>query len=142
MDGEQICEKSYLENNKSKQGSTFIKIENDPRITKIGKFIRNTSIDELPQLFNVLKGDMSIVGNRPLPMYEAEKITTDQFALRFIAPAGITGLWQVTKRGKGGPMSEEERMELDNQYAKTYSFWNDIILILKTVPALFQKENV
>jgi lipopolysaccharide/colanic/teichoic acid biosynthesis glycosyltransferase len=96
----------------------------------------------LPQLFNVLKGDMSIADNRPLPMYEAEKITTDQFALRFIAPAGITGLWQVTKRGKGGPMSEEERMELDNQYAKTYSFWNDIILILKTVPALFQKENV
>jgi lipopolysaccharide/colanic/teichoic acid biosynthesis glycosyltransferase len=142
MDGEQICEKSYLENNKSKQGATFIKIENDPRITRIGRFIRNTSIDELPQLYNVLKGDMSIVGNRPLPMYEAEKITTDQFALRFIAPAGITGLWQVTKRGKGGPMSEEERMELDNQYAKTYSFWNDIKLILKTIPALFQKENV
>lgn len=142
MDGVQICEKSYLENNKTKQGATFIKIENDPRITRIGKFIRNTSIDELPQLYNVLKGDMSIVGNRPLPMYEAEKITTDQFALRFIAPAGITGLWQVTKRGKGGPMSEEERMELDNQYAKTYSFWNDIKLILKTVPALFQKENV
>jgi lipopolysaccharide/colanic/teichoic acid biosynthesis glycosyltransferase len=128
--------------NKSKQGATFIKIENDPRITRIGRFIRNTSIDELPQLYNVLKGDMSIVGNRPLPMYEAEKITTDQFALRFIAPAGITGLWQVTKRGKGGPMSEEERMELDNQYAKTYSFWNDIKLILKTIPALFQKENV
>lgn len=142
MDGVQICEKSFLENNKTKQGATFIKIENDPRITRIGKFIRNTSIDELPQLYNVLKGDMSIVGNRPLPMYEAEKITTDQFALRFIAPAGITGLWQVTKRGKGGPMSEEERMELDNQYAKTYSFWNDIKLILKTVPALFQKENV
>lgn len=142
LDGNQICEKSFLENNKNKMGSTFIKIENDPRITRMGKFIRNTSIDELPQLFNVLKGDMSIVGNRPLPMYEAEKITTDQFALRFIAPAGITGLWQVTKRGKGGAMSEEERMMLDNEYAKSYSFWNDIILILKTVPALFQKENV
>lgn len=142
LDGHQICEKSYLEDNKTKQGSTFIKIENDPRITKIGKFIRNTSIDELPQLYNVLKGDMSIVGNRPLPMYEAEKITTDQFSLRFIAPAGITGLWQVTKRGKGGAMSEEERMELDNQYAKSYSFWNDIKLILRTIPALFQKENV
>jgi lipopolysaccharide/colanic/teichoic acid biosynthesis glycosyltransferase len=85
---------------------------------------------------------MSIVGNRPLPLYEAEKITTDQFALRFAAPAGITGLWQVTKRGKGGSMSEEERMELDNDYAKDYSFGRDIKLILKTVPALFQKENV
>jgi lipopolysaccharide/colanic/teichoic acid biosynthesis glycosyltransferase len=142
LDGHQICEKSYLEENKNKNGTTFIKIENDPRITLIGKFIRNSSIDELPQLYNVLIGDMSIVGNRPLPMYEAEKITTDQFALRFIAPAGITGLWQVTKRGKGGAMSEEERMELDNQYAKTYSFWNDIKLIFKTIPALFQKENV
>jgi lipopolysaccharide/colanic/teichoic acid biosynthesis glycosyltransferase len=100
------------------------------------------TVDELPQLFNVLIGDMSIVGNRPLPMYEAEKITTDQFALRFIAPAGITELWQVTTRGKGGTMSQEERMELDNQYAMTYSFWNDIKLILRTVPALFQKVNV
>lgn len=78
----------------------------------------------------------------PLPLYEAEKITTDQFALRFLAPAGITGLWQVTMRGKGGSMSEEERMELDNDYAKDYSFGRDIKLILKTIPALFQKENV
>ena len=84
---------------------------------------------------------MSIVGNRPLPLYEAEKITTDQFAMRFLAPAGITGLWQVTKRGKG-EMSEEERMELDNSYARNYSFWFDIKLILKTIPALLQKENV
>jgi lipopolysaccharide/colanic/teichoic acid biosynthesis glycosyltransferase len=104
--------------------------------------MRNTSIDELPQLFNVLKGDMSIVGNRPLPLYEAEKLTTDQFALRFLAPAGITGLWQVTKRGKSGQMSAEERMDLDNEYAKHNSFWHDIKIILRTIPVLFQKENV
>lgn len=142
MDGDMICEKVFPEYKRLKEGSKFIKIENDPRITRFGKIMRNTSIDELPQLFNVLKGDMSIVGNRPLPLYEAEKLTTDQFALRFMAPAGITGLWQVTKRGKGGPMSEEERMELDNEYAKTNSFWNDIKIILRTIPALFQKENV
>lgn len=142
MDGEKICEKVFVEYKRIKEGSKFIKIENDPRITKFGSIMRNTSIDELPQLFNVLKGDMSIVGNRPLPLYEAEKLTTDQFALRFLAPAGITGLWQVTKRGKGGPMSEEERMDLDNEYAKNYSFWNDIKIILRTIPALFQKENV
>lgn len=142
MDGDMICEKVFGEVKRIKEGSKFIKIENDPRITRFGKIMRNTSIDELPQLFNVFKGDMSIVGNRPLPLYEAEKLTTDQFAQRFLAPAGITGLWQVTKRGKGGPMSEAERMELDNEYAKNYSFWNDIIIILKTVPALFQKENV
>jgi lipopolysaccharide/colanic/teichoic acid biosynthesis glycosyltransferase len=59
-----------------------------------------------------------------------------------MAPAGITGLWQVTKRGKGVPMSEEERIELDNEYAKNYSFWHDIKIILRTIPALFQKENV
>jgi lipopolysaccharide/colanic/teichoic acid biosynthesis glycosyltransferase len=142
MDGDMICEKVFSDYKRVKDGSKFIKIENDPRITRFGKIMRNTSIDELPQLVNVLKGDMSIVGNRPLPLYEAEKLTTDQFALRFMAPAGITGLWQVTKRGKGGPMSEEERMELDNEYAKNYSFWNDIGIILKTIPALFQKENV
>jgi lipopolysaccharide/colanic/teichoic acid biosynthesis glycosyltransferase len=142
MDGEMICEKVFSDYKRVKDGSKFIKIENDPRITRFGKLMRNTSIDELPQLVNVLKGDMSIVGNRPLPLYEAEKLTTDQFALRFMAPAGITGLWQVTKRGKGGPMSEEERMELDNEYAKNYSFWNDIGIILRTIPALFQKENV
>ncbi|MFX4489871.1 sugar transferase, partial [Acinetobacter baumannii] len=94
-----------------------------PRITKVGKFIRNTSIDELPQLWNVIIGDMSIVGNRPLPLYEAEKLTTDKYAMRFMAPAGITGLWQVEKRGKG-EMSEEERLMLDNKYAENHSFIN------------------
>lgn len=140
-EGELICERRHKLTKKAEEGAAFIKITNDPRITRIGKFIRNTSIDELPQLFNVLCGDMSIVGNRPLPLYEAEKITTDQFAARFIAPAGITGLWQVSKRGKGD-MSEEERKMLDVEYANNYSFVNDIRIVLKTVPALFQKENV
>jgi lipopolysaccharide/colanic/teichoic acid biosynthesis glycosyltransferase len=127
--------------------STFVKIVDDPRITKVGKFIRNTSIDELPQLINVLKGDMSIVGNRPLPVYEAELLTGDDLSKRFLAPPGITGLWQVELRGKGGKMSEEERMRLDNEYADQfidddYSFWYDIKLILRTVPALFQSDTV
>lgn len=141
-DNKVMTEDEYKQYRLQKDGSTFIKIKDDPRVTKVGKFIRNTSIDELPQLWNVLKGDMSIVGNRPLPMYEAEKLTTDRFALRFMAPAGITGLWQVTKRGKKGEMSEEERIGLDNDYARNYSLWFDIKLILKTIPALFQKENV
>jgi len=141
-EGKKICEYWYFENRKQKAASTFIKIKDDPRVTKVGKFIRNTSIDELPQLVNVLKGDMSIVGNRPLPLYEAEMLTSDDWSERFMGPAGITGLWQVEKRGKKGQMSEEERKALDNQYARTYSFWGDIKLILKTIPALFQKENV
>jgi len=141
VDGKEICERHYLKLKKVEEGGTFIKIKNDPRITKVGNFIRNTSIDELPQLINVLKGDMSIVGNRPLPLYEAELLTSDNWAERFMAPAGITGLWQVEKRG-GGEMSEDERKSLDNKYARNHSFLSDIKLILKTIPALLQSENV
>ena len=135
------CEKQYQDSRKLNHDSAFFKIKNDPRITKIGNFIRNSSIDELPQLWNVFIGNMSIVGNRPLPLYEAEKLTTDKYALRFAAPAGITGLWQVEKRGKGD-MSEEERLMLDNTYAQNHSMVNDLKLIFKTIPALLQKENV
>ncbi|MFN3950948.1 MAG: sugar transferase [Thermaurantimonas sp.] len=140
-DGTPLSEEEYKELKKQSSAGTFIKIKNDPRVTKVGAFIRNTSIDELPQLINVLKGDMSIVGNRPLPLYEAEQLTSDDWSERFLAPAGITGLWQVEKRGKSS-MSEEERKALDNQYARNFSFWNDIKIILKTIPALLQKENV
>jgi lipopolysaccharide/colanic/teichoic acid biosynthesis glycosyltransferase len=140
-DNHHWCEKKYSILKKAAANSAFIKIKDDPRVTKVGKILRNTSIDELPQLVNVLIGNMSIVGNRPLPLYEAERLTTDKYALRFMAPAGITGLWQVEKRGKGN-MSEEERLMLDNDYAKNHSFFFDILLILKTIPALFQKESV
>lgn len=140
--GKRVCEFWHAEIKARQEKSTFIKIKDDPRVTKVGKFIRNTSIDELPQLINVLKGDMSIVGNRPIPLYEAELLTSDDWSERFLGPAGITGLWQVELRGKGGEMSEEERKGLDNQYARNYSFWGDIKLILRTIPALFQKDNV
>jgi len=135
------CEKLYFHQKKTQGGSAFFKLKDDPRITKVGRILRNTSIDELPQLWNVFIGDMSIVGNRPLPLYEAEKLTTDKYAMRFTAPSGITGLWQVEKRGKG-EMSEEERLMLDNAYAQNHSFTKDLLLILRTIPALFQKENV
>ncbi|WP_207632805.1 sugar transferase [Foetidibacter luteolus] len=140
-DKNQWCEKQYLFNRQADQGNAFFKLKNDPRITRVGKLLRNSSLDEIPQLWNVFIGDMSIVGNRPLPIYEAEKLTTDKYALRFMAPAGITGLWQVEKRGKG-EMSSEERLMLDNTYASRHSFGSDIKLILKTIPALFQKESV
>jgi lipopolysaccharide/colanic/teichoic acid biosynthesis glycosyltransferase/CheY-like chemotaxis protein len=149
INNKQICEYWFIEQKKvvGDQNSTFIKIQDDPRITKVGKFLRNTSIDELPQLINVLKGDMSIVGNRPLPIYEAELLTEDVRSKRFLAPAGITGLWQVELRGKGGVMSEVERVALDNCYAdqfvgNNYSLWYDMKLILRTIPALLQKQTV
>ena len=121
--------------------SAFIKIKNDPRITRLGQFLRNTSIDELPQLYNVFKGDMSLVGNRPLPLYEAEMLTSNEWTQRFLGPAGLTGLWQISKRGKN-EMSEYERKKLDNFYATHHSFWLDIKIILGTFPALLQKEKV
>lgn len=119
----------------------FFKIKDDPRITKFGQFLRNTSLDEIPQLFNVFRGDMSLVGNRPLPLYEAEKLTKDQIAWRFLAPAGITGLWQITKRGRDN-MSPDERIALDMEYAMKNSFWLDMKILLSTFPALLQKEKV
>ena len=106
--------------NENEEGPSFTKIQNDPRVTSIGKFIRKTSLDELPQLINVLKGDMSIIGNRPLPLYEAEQLTTDRNSRRFIAPAGLTGLWQVSKRGKKD-MSVQDRIDLDIEYASEHS---------------------
>ena len=118
----------------------FLKIINDPRITKVGKFLRKTSLDELPQLFNVLKGDMSLVGNRPLPLYEASSLTTNAFVPRFMAPAGITGLWQVTKRGYE-KMSANERINLDILYAKKRSFLLDLKIIMLTPLALFQETD-
>ncbi len=139
-DGRLICEYMYKQI-AAADSSTFVKFKNDPRITKVGAFLRNTSLDELPQLINIFKGDMSLVGNRPLPLYEAEQLTTDEALQRFLAPAGLTGLWQVSKRGKA-EMSIEERIALDNEYARKYSLWMDFKIILRTFPALFQHENV
>jgi lipopolysaccharide/colanic/teichoic acid biosynthesis glycosyltransferase len=123
------------------EGPVFFKLNNDPRVTKVGTFLRNTSLDELPQLINVFLGDMSLVGNRPLPLYEAATLTTDKWVERFMAPAGITGLWQIKKRGQSD-MSIEERLNLDIDYAKKYSFMFDLWIMVNTPSALIQKSNV
>jgi lipopolysaccharide/colanic/teichoic acid biosynthesis glycosyltransferase len=137
-----MAESDFSKKKEEDINNAFVKIENDPRITRVGRFIRKYSIDELPQLFNILKGDMSIVGNRPLPLYEAEKLTVDSSIDRFMAPAGLTGLWQVEERGKGGAMSAEERKQLDITYGQTYNFMLDMKIILRTLTAFVQKENV
>lgn len=136
-----VCEQQYLLNYEA--GATFLKFRNDPRITRLGRFLRNSSIDELPQLFNILIGDMSLVGNRPLPVYEAEKLTVDHSVKRFTGPSGLTGLWQVEKRAKGQvKMDEQERISLDIEYAETFSFRKDMAIIYRTIFSLWQKENV
>ncbi|RGS34407.1 sugar transferase [Bacteroides cellulosilyticus] len=137
-----VSEQDFLKQKEKAKNNTFVKLENDPRVTRVGRFIRKYSIDELPQLFNILKGDMSIVGNRPLPLYEAEQLTSDAYIDRFMAPAGLTGLWQVEKRGGAGKLSAEERKQLDIKYARDFSFWLDMKIIFKTLTAFVQKENV
>ena len=140
-DDEILPESLYLKKKTESENNNFVKFENDPRITKVGKIIRKLSIDELPQLINIFKGDMSVVGNRPLPLYEAEKLTSDQYIDRFMGPSGLTGLWQVEKRGDSGRLSPEERKQLDVYYAKNYTMLMDIKIIFKTLFSFIQKEN-
>lgn len=117
-------------------GAMF-KMKDDPRITRIGKFIRKTSIDELPQLFNVLKGDMSLVGPRPpLPREVAEYSDYDK--QRLLVVPGCTGLWQVTGRNSVG---FEEMVELDIQYIQSRTVLFDVKIIAKTVLVLFGSKN-
>jgi exopolysaccharide biosynthesis polyprenyl glycosylphosphotransferase len=111
------------------------KIKNDPRITPIGKFLRKTSLDEVPQLFSVLKGDMSLVGPRPLPIRDYEGFNEDWQRRRFSVKPGITCLWQVQGRSS---ISFEKWMELDLQYIDKWSLWLDFQILLQTIPAVLK----
>ncbi len=121
----------------NEQSGPAFKIKDDPRITKVGKFIRKTSLDELPQLFNVLKGDMSLVGPRPAIPREVEQYTPYQKQRLFVKP-GLTCIWQVSGRNNIG---FDEWVELDIEYIKTRNLWIDIKLILLTIPAMLGDEN-
>lgn len=117
-------------------GAMF-KMKDDPRVTRVGKFIRKTSIDELPQLFNVLKGDMSLVGPRPpLPREVAEY--SNYHMQRLLVTPGCTGVWQASARNSVG---FEEMVELDLYYIRNRSFWFDLRIIFKTITVLFGSKN-
>ncbi len=113
------------------------KLVHDPRITPLGQFIRATSIDELPQLINVLKGDMSLVGPRPISLSERSKYG-ENFADYCSVRPGITGLWQVSGRSN---VSYPERVRMDTTYALNRSFWGDIVIMLKTIPAVLKSDG-
>lgn len=123
-----------LEKNNEVSGPVF-KIRNDPRITPFGRFLRKTSLDELPQLINVLRGEMSLVGPRPLPLRDYEGFEKNWHRRRLSVPPGITCLWQVQGRNS---IPFERWMELDIEYIDRWSLWLDIKIIFKTIPAVLR----
>ena len=113
------------------------KVEHDPRVTKLGQFLRDTSLDELPQLFNVLRGDLSLVGPRPILPQEA-KFSPSKTALLHSVKSGVTGIWQVSGRSN---LPFEERIELELFYARNWSFWMDIKILFKTIAVVFRRTG-
>ena len=130
VDGAHLKEKELA----AKSGKSFLKLKNDPRITPIGGFLRKYSLDELPQLFNVLDGSMSIVGPRPLLLSDLDKLPRRSPLSRFSMPPGITGLWQVSGRST---CTDEQRMRLDRQYVNQWSLGLDVQILFKTVGVVF-----
>lgn len=112
---------------------TFFKLEDDPRVTRVGRWLRRSSIDELPQLVNVLRGEMSLVGPRPLLLRDFQRYPKHAQMRRFSRRPGLTGLWQVSGRSE---TSDRERIRLDLEYVDHWSLWLDLGIMLRTVPAV------
>ncbi len=125
-----------LAKNESKDGVIF-KMKDDPRITPVGRFLRRTSLDELPQLFNVLKGDMSLVGPRPPVPKEVQEYTLEDRKRLDVIP-GITCLWQIKGRSE---IPFHEQVRLDKEYIRTTGFWKDLAILLKTIPAILSGKG-
>lgn len=130
--------KDVLKDEKAKEewGKDF-KLREDPRITRIGKFLRKSSLDELPQIFNVLQGNMSFVGPRPITSAEVAKYGNNFIYYKDVKP-GITGLWQISGRND---IDYDKRVILDKQYSQSKSIREDIKIILKTIPVIFTKKG-
>jgi len=120
------------------KGGLMFKIKSDPRVTPVGRILRKTSLDELPQFFNVLKGDMSLVGTRPPTVDEVKKYKT-YHRRRISFKPGLTGMWQVS--GRSNITDFEEVVRLDTKYIDEWSIWLDIIIILKTIWVVLRKKD-
>ena len=131
----ELIEGNLEEINQGEKDRPLYKIKSDPRVTTVGKFIRKMSIDELPQLYNVLKGEMSLVGPRPPLPYEVEKYKPWHLRRILEVKPGITGLWQVEGRSK---TSFDEMVRLDLRYALNWSLWLDVKILIRTVRAVLK----
>ncbi|WP_343122154.1 undecaprenyl-phosphate galactose phosphotransferase WbaP [Desulfurobacterium thermolithotrophum] len=138
-DAKERLEKLLKEDEQArKEWETNFKLKNDPRVTKIGKLLRKTSLDELPQIFNVLKGDMSLVGPRPVVKEEIEKYYGDFAQYYYMVKPGITGLWQVSGRSD---TDYDKRVRLDTWYVLNWSLWLDLVILIKTVEAVLKGKG-
>src|SRR5690606_22762330 len=119
---------------RNEMSGPVFKVENDPRITPFGRWLRKTSVDELPQLFNVLNGSMSLVGPRPLPLYEVEQFENSAQRRRLSVKPGLTCLWQISGRNNVKNFQDWVRLDLD--YIDNWSLWLDIKILFKTIPVV------
>ncbi|RME79261.1 MAG: exopolysaccharide biosynthesis polyprenyl glycosylphosphotransferase [Planctomycetota bacterium] len=140
INSQEILEKYLVAHPEAKkEWETYYKLKDDPRITPLGKWLRKTSLDEIPQLINVLKGEMSLVGPRPILEEEIQKYYHGPHRkIYYLATPGITGLWQVSGRND---LTYEERVALDSWYVLNWSFWLDIMILLKTVKVVFFRSG-
>ncbi len=134
----EILEKVLLtDKNAKEEWEKDFKLKHDPRVTKIGDFLRKTSLDEIPQLWNVLKGDMSLIGPRPIIDAEIEKYNDDFYYYKLVRP-GVTGLWQISGRND---VDYQNRVRLDVWYVKNWSLWYDFVIILRTVVVVLARKG-
>jgi undecaprenyl-phosphate galactose phosphotransferase len=138
LDAPQRLEKLLKSSPEAKsQWDKYLKITDDPRTTSFGKLLRRISFDELPQLWNVIKGEMSLVGPRPYLPHEVEGLKQEMVIITKVTP-GITGLWQVSGRSQ---LTFEERLKLDEYYVKNWTVWLDLVILLRTVKVFFKAEG-